>query len=333
MNIFWVVVFRVAVIAALQASTITKAIVAPIKQFGDSVWSLVSKAPTYAPVFAGHSAAELWSAWSTFKWNIESYYSSKGWKLWKSFSDALWFKESEVRKHINELKNNFNKSKMTPSNIKSIIEPIIRDLWRKDITKFDFEDIIKTLIEKWVLDKDNASKISYNNRLSPELIWKQVFDALTKGIKNNSNWRLDHQNDLIDLYRTWSINQVEWVWDNSIHTWLTKDDFKKLIKTDGWIERWSDIKIQIDNKSKYWKWDIASLDKNWSWGKIISVNFNITDENAKRFVWDDLKEAIELFWKLWVDEKWFSEILEQLKFKHFKDLAKQVKEEYYKRNK
>ncbi len=72
MNIFWVVVFRVAVMAALQASTITKAIVAPIKQFGDSVWSLVSKAPTYAPVFGGQSMQSM----SNIASSAQTYYTS-----------------------------------------------------------------------------------------------------------------------------------------------------------------------------------------------------------------------------------------------------------------
>ena len=70
MNIFWVVVFRIAIMAALQSSNITKQIVEPIKQFGDSVWQLAAKAPTYAPVFGGQSMESLRSAWSTLSSSI-----------------------------------------------------------------------------------------------------------------------------------------------------------------------------------------------------------------------------------------------------------------------
>ena len=327
MNIFWVVIFRIAIMAALQSSSITKEIVAPIKQFGDSVWSLVAKAPTYAPVFGGKSAAELWQAASTFKWNVESFYSRKWWSLWSKFSEAAWFTESETRKAIRNFNETYKNVKNPNYNdVKDKIMPTL-DILVKAKNKHDFNEAIQSLVSKWVLDKEKAEKINYWDNATN--MATNVFNALDQKVKKAWWVLLDSVDDL--RLRFWaikdwtSINSSKWTWDNQITTWLDKEWYIKL--KDWWESEWKNIKIKVD-KSTFWKWDIASLDANESWAEIISVNFNKTKKDAEEFVGNDLKEAIELYWRLWVNEEWFKKILMKLNFQNADKLAKFVVTKY-----
>jgi hypothetical protein len=63
-EMFGIVILWIAVMAALKTSETTNAIVEPIRAFGNSVWSMVAKAPTYAPIipvpgWQNQSAASL----------------------------------------------------------------------------------------------------------------------------------------------------------------------------------------------------------------------------------------------------------------------------------
>jgi len=218
MNIFWVVVFRVAVMAALQASTITKAIVAPIKQFGDSVWSLVSKAPTYAPVFGGHSATELWQAASTFQWSITSYYNRKWWNLWSKFAEKAWFSESKARTQTRDyLQNYTNIDNPSQQDIKTKVIPQLDNI-AKATNPHDFKEAIDALIKTKVLVSDKAKNITF--WMNATDLWNSVSNALTQKIKKMSWNLLDDPRDLIKRYKDiWIIN-----WKTSSNSWWTKTE-------------------------------------------------------------------------------------------------------------
>jgi len=76
-EIFWVVILWIAVMAALRQSETTKQITSPIAEFWKSVWQLAAKAPTYAPIIpTGEwkermSVAGLWRFGTTLKWAVE----------------------------------------------------------------------------------------------------------------------------------------------------------------------------------------------------------------------------------------------------------------------
>ncbi len=76
-ELFGVVILWIAVMAALWASKTTKAIVEPIAKFGNDVWALAAKSPTYAPIIPTgnwqmQSAASLQKIWWTLTWNVEN---------------------------------------------------------------------------------------------------------------------------------------------------------------------------------------------------------------------------------------------------------------------
>jgi len=65
-RVFGLVIMWLWVMAALKSNTITAQVTAPIEQFGNQVWTLVAKAPMYAPIVPGiwggknQSISSLW---------------------------------------------------------------------------------------------------------------------------------------------------------------------------------------------------------------------------------------------------------------------------------
>lgn len=94
LELFWVVILWIAVMAALKSSKTTEAIVQPIAKFGEDVWNLAAKAPTYAPILPasiGGSAAWLSAMWSSLTSAIDSHYRWQWNDRWADFArNILW---------------------------------------------------------------------------------------------------------------------------------------------------------------------------------------------------------------------------------------------------
>lgn len=97
-EMFWVVILWIAVMAALWASKTTEAIVQPIAKFGEDVWALAAKAPTYAPIIP------TWSWWMsvaslpTVSSTIKSWFDSEATRKGTSFaSGILWDTDSALQ--------------------------------------------------------------------------------------------------------------------------------------------------------------------------------------------------------------------------------------------
>lgn len=204
MNIFWIMIFRIAIMAALQSSSITKEIVAPIKQFGDSVWSLVAKAPTYAPVFLGKSAAELQSAGSSFQSVIESHYSTKWSKFWQKFASKLWYWDEDrnklqemalksystwpaTQKWLRDLLSVIKADKLSDESYRNDVASVLKRLWATD-------ELTSIVIKKWKTKKDLAEIFDKDSYLNDKKYWtrtadvKQVFEQPTREDIINMIW-------------------------------------------------------------------------------------------------------------------------------------------------
>ena len=312
MNIFWVVVFRIAVMAALQASTITKAIVAPIKQFGDSVWSLVSKAPTYAPVFGGKSMTELWQAASTFQWTVSWYYSNKWSKLWTSFAEKTWFHQSETRKVIEEF-NRYTDNGDRQANL-TIWKHWLEQLYKAK-SQTEFNDLVDKMIEKGVLIKGAEKKITWSKKTS--LDWKNfgnlVFDNVEDKFKNNTDEKLKEIDDYQRLYTDISTrpnvdnkdtSNTSWTKNQKLKVEYSSKDNRIPIRFELW-----DKTIELENSGK--KISYSSLDEfaraiDWKTKKEIETLFS----NTKLDQYITLEEAVNQ-----VKSKWGGNIIELKKEK------------------
>lgn len=102
MQVFWLVILRIWVMAALRSSEITKEITEPIYQFGKSMWELASKAPTYAPILPWKdwpiSAAWLWAAGQSFKTSVEWTFTSRWSEFgqWVASNFGFWNREIDA---------------------------------------------------------------------------------------------------------------------------------------------------------------------------------------------------------------------------------------------
>ncbi len=76
LELLWLAVMWMAVMTALHSSTITASVTDPIQQFGNSIWELIKKAPTYAPILPGGMSAQglqqIWGQANTYFQNKSS---------------------------------------------------------------------------------------------------------------------------------------------------------------------------------------------------------------------------------------------------------------------
>ena len=93
-QIFWVAILWIAVMAALRASEATKTIVEPIYKFWQSMWQLAAAAPTYAPIIPAWngekmSVAWLWTFWQSLEGTIAGNARWTWSQLWTQFWEAV----------------------------------------------------------------------------------------------------------------------------------------------------------------------------------------------------------------------------------------------------
>ncbi len=113
LQIFWLAILWIAVMAALKQSEITSTVSAPFDDFGKSIWQLAMKAPTYAPIIptgSGMMSAEWLSrAWSTFSWAVQ-------WQVQQSWVD-FWQKMAQTfgvwKSDVQEIRNLMSKTPQT----------------------------------------------------------------------------------------------------------------------------------------------------------------------------------------------------------------------------
>ncbi len=94
LQLFWLVILWIAVIASLKSSEITASVVSPFENLGKSVWGLVKNLPSYAPIIPtpgwAMSSQGLSQAVWNFKWEVERYYWTDSEWLWKKMAQKIW---------------------------------------------------------------------------------------------------------------------------------------------------------------------------------------------------------------------------------------------------
>lgn len=126
LNLMWVVVLRVSIMAALRSSDITKAVVQPIYDFGNQVWSLVAKSPQYAPIFPGGQSMK---SMSSIAWQVSSSIESRQTTKASDFINKHTpFGSNDIEK-LERLKNNINWYWSDIRKINPEIQNIIKAAW------------------------------------------------------------------------------------------------------------------------------------------------------------------------------------------------------------
>jgi hypothetical protein len=136
---FWIVVLWWTIMAAMRSSSITKAIVEPIHQFGTQVWSIMAKAPQNVPIFWGQSMKSMGNVAQKVWGHIES----------KNLDRANDFASKHMKFLDADTMNNIANVKKIWTNLDSIsaIWPELSTEWKK------FLGTVGT-VEKWGSIKD-----------------------------------------------------------------------------------------------------------------------------------------------------------------------------------
>lgn len=342
LQLFGLWILWVAVISAANWSKVTQQVVQPFADFWKSIGDLVMKSPTYAPIIPTSSwmmsASSLQRAWSTFSWAVEWHFNQKWVAFWNKMAEGFWIWWSDLQE-INNLINGTSKEALK---------------WNKDaISKFYWKLNSTIDIDKLAINEEMKKK--YLEAL--ELSWAHIDDNERTIFMDSKNaWTLanamkkiiDHESDTVvkaalqNTYWTtqadiksylWWIKSVSWAWDNS-YLDISSEEYKNL--DDDWKEnKRYNMKIKRKENIEYWSWNVAIMTENKDWATQISVKFNHTKQDAKSMTWEDLKEAIELYEKLWSDSDKLEKVLgsDWLGFNNSEDLSNYIKDKYNEKNK
>ncbi len=310
MNIFWVVVFRIAIMAALQASTITKAIVAPIKQFGDSVWSLVSKAPTYAPVFGGQSMQSM----SNIASSAQTYYTST--LPSKSASKFMWdhnlfWNKWELTSAIADLKQVVSWNKTVNQDILDKANEAMKKAWNANNARQQKDlvwqlkiiagrlDVSKNIIENWWKNKDWYLKLLKAIDLKVENWNWRYWEDFLKNFKAQNNWWAYPEGSYNATYNAKSpqdisvspkIEQVSKNYDLSTWNWRINIWNNTInVKVDeNWNVTWI-IKSDEDSFAKYIIKNIHSENALKDFMGEVNINDTILYKAIEDYLYKDKK--------------------------------------------
>lgn len=96
LEIFWLGILWIALLAALSKPETTKSVVEPIKKFGETVWQTAMKLPTYVPILPGWLSAQSLESLATTSAGILSEKARWRWQEW--WQDLFWGKWDHLAK-------------------------------------------------------------------------------------------------------------------------------------------------------------------------------------------------------------------------------------------
>jgi hypothetical protein len=151
LDLFWLIVLRMWVMAALNSSKITANITAPIRSFWESTWKLLMNAPKYMPLPFTKGQTMQWMAnvWNTIESVVRQSAISKsnelGQAIWWAISNAIWLPNSDFAreltnqnsrlKEISTLIKNQNFSRSWQLIVNAISE-LAKASWSKNLNEF-----------------------------------------------------------------------------------------------------------------------------------------------------------------------------------------------------
>ena len=262
LQIFGLAILRIAVMAALGSSELTKEVVQPIKQFWDSVWSLAAKAPTYMPLIPGPgwkmmSATELWQASSSFVGDINTHFTNK----WSEIGHALSPFWNSITAKLDQINNSINKSNLT--NADKINDVLTNKVWS------ELSKVSNALLDVWTREKllEILEKIFWASAIEKaKLKWEKdphIFAKKLKNIKLWSDaapWAQDYVNKVLKGKTEDEIVKMLWLSGklSSSDSWSGDTDKKETVKRDITDSIKNIIQTTKDGKENF----KTSLDSN-----------------------------------------------------------------------
>lgn len=209
---FWLALLWVAVLAALNYSSIIKTVIEPIDKFWKSVWSLAMSAPKYMPIpgtnwLSAQWLSQVWAQATSSMDRMSNIWAQRFMERHWLFKDTAWFQNS-----FNKLTTDLSAANKSVSlEAKAISEAL----------KFD-------KLEQYVT---NSSAISKFNE-----IWKDLKGSEWKEIKiadkdSFAQWMRDIHNAYINKW----VPSWIWLWNQ--------------IKNDIELDTWTELVTKISKSS------------------------------------------------------------------------------------
>ncbi len=286
-QVFWIALLWIAVMAALWASEMTHHIIEPFEKFWKSVWWLIMHAPQYMPI-PGTGWMTMWwvaHAWNAITSQIE-WIPSKSWNKWAQ-DKFPWLFNEDSKEIISQLeKLNAAKNSGDPRNYGVAVREIL--------SKIDEKNLSQDARAKWWLlefARKYETKLGDKYKSIEEWINSWKANDFSKAIADLSNgvWLVDGKTILWGT----SLNDTEatakafmWSW-RSWNDWTTawgnmtnyfipktviKDDIidwwelpslvaaLKSQQTDKWV-----AKMKEEDFKKWLKWEIDSNAFKLTW--------------------------------------------------------------------
>ena len=182
LQLFWLAVLWISVMTALKSSEITWKVIEPIAAFGKSVWSLIQKAPQFAPIIPTWkwmmNASSLKNFWETTVWTINSKMAKPGSEL----SNKYFWEWTKMQEAL----RNLDLNKVTAATddkwrLGKHYLPVLDALNDKDLLRPDFDKAVSSLETWWFLKEENAKQLwkLYNDRKNWDFA-KQLYNLLEK---------------------------------------------------------------------------------------------------------------------------------------------------------
>lgn len=291
LQLFGLGILWVAVMAALKSSDITKSVVDPFAEFGNSIWWLLKKLPTYAPIIPAPgwpiSSSAMANASQSFKsaieWNISTQWS----RIWQDLAKSFWI----WNEMLNKLDQLIRKPYTTQVDIENWMREALSTITSEDFkTNSSVRDRIWTLFWKlWATDSAVSS-----------IKTAKDVEQLSRILNRNDSWDVSKSRNAERLF-TWSspeqIQRMIWSWSSS--TWTASNP----VHIDEIIERSEIDAIRWDAWNKINATRDIYVNRNWNTIKVshqndkalsISINWNSVQEILWLNWSDDIAEIKEL---------------------------------------
>ncbi len=288
MQLFGLAVLWVAVMAAINQSKITQAVVEPIASFGKQVGGLIQKSPQYAPIFGGQSMQSIQQVWGKITGAANQVSIDKA----NNFSKKLPFlnessvdRTSKLQEISNRIETNYGNSNIASKSLKNEFIEILKAAdWDASnmVNSPDFKTAFQSLGKKVGLTTGELANFDFKDESKiADTVIRQIegkFDDKTIGLLDGvwKNWWTFGKSELSDLVSSvqkWDIKNNSNVIDDKIQTTQEK----------AWNVNYYNISI--------W-WDSVG---NVSDGKLVDIPWlldieqqisKISDKLTSTYQWD-----------------------------------------------
>lgn len=284
LEIFWLGILWIALLAALSKPETTKSVVEPIKKFGETVWQTAMKLPTYVPILPGWLSASSLEAFGRSWASALEQYGRRPWEEWGE--KLFWW----AWKHISNARTASEKVQTNVSwnNVNELFSAMRQFPNYEELRKN--EDIVNAL--NHIIDQKNLQVAEITTESN-----EKEFAEVIKKIEEKKA----------------SIPWFNWVWvDNyaKITEAYMRNEFlsKKSSDWDSWKQTSEktekvDWKIEIKQGNTTIKIDITD-NATQSANNIASVltSENVGNIQAKIPNDDQKKEIADALWELYSKE-------------------------------